>query len=104
MDKCDARLAVPLVCVGRKCGHFIILYSLFISRIYFKFIFLLQSKEKMNRNQRRGCIRLRGAVYGIEDEDDSAFTITVDQKTFHMQGVCVCLCVYWVRVYVLTLS
>ncbi|OBS60537.1 hypothetical protein A6R68_08344 [Neotoma lepida] len=29
---------------------------------------------------------LRGAVIGIDDEDDSTFTITVDQKTFHFQG------------------
>uniref|UniRef100_A0A8C4P0T9 Oxysterol-binding protein n=1 Tax=Dicentrarchus labrax TaxID=13489 RepID=A0A8C4P0T9_DICLA len=27
-----------------------------------------------------------GAVIGIDDEDDSTFTITVDQKTFHFQG------------------
>ncbi|GLD61339.1 oxysterol-binding protein-related protein 9 isoform X1 [Lates japonicus] len=26
-----------------------------------------------------------GAVIGIDDEDDSTFTITVDQKTFHFQ-------------------
>jgi hypothetical protein len=25
-------------------------------------------------------------VIGIDDEDDSTFTITVDQKTFHFQG------------------
>lgn len=29
---------------------------------------------------------LQGAVIGIDDEDDSTFTITVDQKTFHFQG------------------
>uniref|UniRef100_G3VP13 Oxysterol-binding protein n=1 Tax=Sarcophilus harrisii TaxID=9305 RepID=G3VP13_SARHA len=28
----------------------------------------------------------RGAVIGIDDEDDSTFTITVDQKTFHFQA------------------
>ena len=28
----------------------------------------------------------KGAVIGIDDEDDSTFTITVDQKTFHFQG------------------
>ena len=28
----------------------------------------------------------QGAVIGIDDEDDSTFTITVDQKTFHFQG------------------
>ncbi|ELU12462.1 hypothetical protein CAPTEDRAFT_196472, partial [Capitella teleta] len=27
-----------------------------------------------------------GAVIGIDDEDDSTFTITVDQKTFHFQA------------------
>ncbi|KAL0604423.1 hypothetical protein AAY473_026421, partial [Plecturocebus cupreus] len=30
-------------------------------------------------------IRRKGAVIGIDDEDDSTFTITVDQKTFHFQ-------------------
>ncbi|KAK3090477.1 hypothetical protein FSP39_012173 [Pinctada imbricata] len=44
------------------------------------------SKEKMMRGTRRGCVRLRGAVIGIDDEDDSTFTITVDQKTFHFQA------------------
>ncbi|RMC08678.1 hypothetical protein DUI87_14926 [Hirundo rustica rustica] len=28
-----------------------------------------------------------GAVIGIDDEDDSTFTITVDQKTFHFQEI-----------------
>uniref|UniRef100_A0A915KFF0 Uncharacterized protein n=1 Tax=Romanomermis culicivorax TaxID=13658 RepID=A0A915KFF0_ROMCU len=28
-----------------------------------------------------------GAVIGIDDEDDSTFTITVDQKMFHFQAV-----------------
>ncbi|OXB78967.1 UNVERIFIED_CONTAM: hypothetical protein H355_013847 [Colinus virginianus] len=45
------------------------------------------SKDKMMRGSRRGCVRLRGAVIGIDDEDDSTFTITVDQKTFHFQGM-----------------
>uniref|UniRef100_A0A2K5SEC5 Oxysterol-binding protein n=1 Tax=Cebus imitator TaxID=2715852 RepID=A0A2K5SEC5_CEBIM len=40
----------------------------------------------MIRGSRRGCVRLRGAVIGIDDEDDSTFTITVDQKTFHFQA------------------
>ncbi|XP_074104277.1 oxysterol-binding protein-related protein 9 isoform X3 [Cotesia typhae] len=48
------------------------------------------SKEKMMRGARRGCVRLRGAVIGIDDEDDSTFTITTssskdDPKTFHFQ-------------------
>ena len=30
-------------------------------------------------------MRLRGALIGIDDEDDSTFTITVDNKTFHFQ-------------------
>lgn len=42
------------------------------------------------RGARRGCVRLRGAVIGIDDEDDSTFTITTssskdDAKTFHFQ-------------------
>uniref|UniRef100_A0A023F2L0 Oxysterol-binding protein n=2 Tax=Triatoma infestans TaxID=30076 RepID=A0A023F2L0_TRIIF len=44
------------------------------------------SREKMMRGVRRGCVRLRGAVIGIDDEDDSTFTITVDSKTFHFQA------------------
>uniref|UniRef100_A0A8C7YR12 Oxysterol binding protein-like 9 n=1 Tax=Oryzias sinensis TaxID=183150 RepID=A0A8C7YR12_9TELE len=44
------------------------------------------SKDKMMRGSRRGCVRLKGAVIGIDDEDDSTFTITVDQKTFHFQA------------------
>ncbi|KAI8419803.1 hypothetical protein MSG28_008452, partial [Choristoneura fumiferana] len=46
----------------------------------------LLSKEKMTRGVRRGCVRLRAAVIGIDDEDDSTFTITVDHKTFHFQA------------------
>lgn len=41
----------------------------------------------MRRGVRRGCVRLRGAVVGIDDEDDSTFTVTVDNKTFHFQVV-----------------
>jgi len=44
------------------------------------------SKEKMRRGVRRGCVRLRGAIVGIDDEDDSTFTVTVDNKTFHFQA------------------
>lgn len=28
----------------------------------------------------------KGANIGIDDEDDSTFTISCDQKTFHFQG------------------
>ena len=31
-------------------------------------------------------MRLRGALVGIDDEDDSTFTVTVDNKTFHFQA------------------
>ncbi|XP_071035479.1 oxysterol-binding protein-related protein 9 [Parasteatoda tepidariorum] len=44
------------------------------------------SKEKMVRGARRGCVRLKSAIIGIDDEDDSTFTITVDDKTFHFQA------------------
>lgn len=61
-----------------------------IISLYFKKILLwllmLQSREKMIRGVRRGCVRLKGAVIGIDDEDDSTFTITVDSKTFHFQA------------------
>ncbi|VDI83501.1 oxysterol-binding protein-related protein 9/10/11 [Mytilus galloprovincialis] len=45
------------------------------------------SKEKMMRGSRRGCVRLKSAIIGIDDEDDSTFTLSVDQKTFHFQGL-----------------
>lgn len=35
---------------------------------------------------RRGCVRLKGAVIGIDDQDVTTFTITVDHKTFHFQA------------------
>ncbi|XP_065834944.1 oxysterol-binding protein-related protein 9-like isoform X2 [Oscarella lobularis] len=44
------------------------------------------SKEKMMKGSRRGCLRLRGAIIGIDDEDDSTFTISCDHKTFHFQA------------------
>uniref|UniRef100_A0A158R5I6 Oxysterol-binding protein n=1 Tax=Syphacia muris TaxID=451379 RepID=A0A158R5I6_9BILA len=44
------------------------------------------SKEKMLKRQQRGCIRLRGAVIGIDGENTSLFTLTVDGKVFHLQG------------------
>jgi len=44
------------------------------------------SRDKMMKGARRGCVRLRGAIIGIDDEDDSTFTITVDQKIFHFQA------------------
>lgn len=45
----------------------------------------MQSKEKMMKGVRRGCVRLKGAVIGIDDQDVNTFTITVDHKTFHFQ-------------------
>lgn len=44
------------------------------------------SKEKMMKGVRRGCVRLKGAVIGIDDQDCNTFTITVDHKTFHFQA------------------
>ncbi|CAK8676002.1 unnamed protein product [Clavelina lepadiformis] len=44
------------------------------------------SKDKMKKGARRGCVRLRDAIIGIDDEDDSTFTITVDHKVFHFQA------------------
>ena len=52
---------------------------------YINHCFFFQSKDKMVRGARRGCVRLRNAVVGIDDDDDSTFTITVDAKTFHFQ-------------------
>lgn len=47
---------------------------------------IFQSKEKMKRGSRRGCIRLKRAIIGIDDEDDCTFTIRVDNRIFHFQG------------------
>lgn len=47
--------------------------------------FFFQSKEKMMKGVRRGCVRLKGAIIGIDDQDVNTFTITVDHKTFHFQ-------------------
>ncbi|KAK5968877.1 hypothetical protein GCK32_002787, partial [Trichostrongylus colubriformis] len=44
------------------------------------------SREKMLKGQQRGCMRLHGAVVGIDGENNSLFTITVDGKVFHLQG------------------
>eukprot|EP00111_Clytia_hemisphaerica_P005510 TCONS_00015986-protein len=44
------------------------------------------SKDRMMRGARRGCLRLKGGVVGINDEDDSTFTITCDHRTFHFQA------------------
>ncbi|XP_055334451.1 oxysterol-binding protein-related protein 9-like [Paramacrobiotus metropolitanus] len=44
------------------------------------------SKEKMSKGVRRGCVRLKHAILGIDSEDDSTFTVKVDHKTFHFQA------------------
>lgn len=44
------------------------------------------SKEKMMRGTRRGCVRLAEAIVSIEDEDQTLFSLTVDDKTFHLQA------------------
>lgn len=54
--------------------------------LLFNYIFLFQSREKMVRGVRRGCVRLKGAMIGIDDEDNLTFTVTVDGKTFHFQA------------------
>ncbi|EPB79292.1 hypothetical protein ANCCEY_01585 [Ancylostoma ceylanicum] len=43
------------------------------------------SREKMLKGQQRGCMRLHGAVVGIDGENNSLFTVTVDGKVFHLQ-------------------
>ena len=40
----------------------------------------------MMKGERRGCIRLKDAFVGYDNEDDITFTITVDEKTFHLQS------------------
>ena len=40
----------------------------------------------MKKGSRRGCFSLKGAIIGIDDQDDSTFTIRVQDRTFHFQG------------------
>ncbi|KAL7735928.1 hypothetical protein ACLKA6_002371 [Drosophila palustris] len=40
----------------------------------------------MVKGVRRGCVRLKDALIGIDDQEDNTFTITVDHKTFHFQA------------------
>lgn len=63
-----------------------IFFQLFYVTVSLNIQILFQSKEKMMRGVRRGCVRLKAAVIGIDDEDESTFTITVDHKTFHFQA------------------
>lgn len=44
------------------------------------------SKDKVRRDIKRGKIFLKGAIIGIDDTDDSTFTISVDGKTFHFRA------------------
>ncbi|CAJ0578082.1 unnamed protein product, partial [Mesorhabditis spiculigera] len=44
------------------------------------------SRDKMLKRQQRGCMRLRGAIVGIDGENESLFTLTQDGKVFHLQG------------------
>ncbi|CAG0905503.1 unnamed protein product, partial [Cyprideis torosa] len=44
------------------------------------------SKDKMMRGARRGCVRLKGAIIGVEEEAECTFTITVDGKIFHFKA------------------
>ena len=45
------------------------------------------SKENMSKGERRGCIRLKDAFVGYDNEDDITFSInTAEQKTFHLQA------------------
>ncbi|KAH7639940.1 oxysterol-binding protein-related protein 9-like protein [Dermatophagoides farinae] len=44
------------------------------------------SPEKLVRGDRRGCIRLRDAIIGIEDDDDTIFSITSDTEVFHCKA------------------
>ena len=45
------------------------------------------TKENKSKGERRGCIRLKEAFVGYDNEDDVTFTITVDDKTFHLQAL-----------------
>jgi hypothetical protein len=41
------------------------------------------SKEKMMRGVRRGCVRLSGAILGIDDE------VSAEEETSHLHAYCV---------------
>lgn len=43
------------------------------------------SKDKMTRGSRRGCIKLKKALMGIDDEDECTFTLHSEGRTFHFQ-------------------
>ena len=49
-------------------------------------VLLFQSKEKMTKGSRRGCITLKKAIVGIDDEDNCTFTIHSEGHTYHFQG------------------
>ena len=51
----------------------------------------------MMRGVRRGCVRLKGAILGIDNEEDGNFTITTDSKTFHFQARNLAEREVWVR-------
>lgn len=73
------------------CEIGVVTHRYYVKVTFFLLIFfcrvynIMQSKEKMMKGVRRGCVRLKGAVLGIDDQDVTTFTITVDHKTFHFQ-------------------
>lgn len=75
------------------------MYILFeVCLLFLKLLTLLhplQSKDKMKRGSRRGCFQLRHAIIGIDDEDDSTFTIRVESRIYHFQGCVTCCNVVW---------
>ena len=40
----------------------------------------------MSKGSRRGCITLKKAIVGIDDEDICTFTIHSEGHTYHFQG------------------
>lgn len=74
--------------VKSRFGNVSCIHGRFSLNLKIIILFVFQSKENMARGARRGCVRLQGAVIGIDDEDDSTFTIRVDRKGFHFQGNC----------------
>ncbi len=43
-------------------------------------------KENVQKGEIRGCIKLNEAFVGYDKDDDILFTITVGDKTFHLQA------------------
>ena len=67
-----------------------------------------QSKDKMTRGSRRGCIKLKKALMGIDDEDECTFTLHSEGRTFHFQSmymyIILCTCILCIYMYIVSIT